>query len=220
MNKYKSYGKGWHNDSYKHSLAAKGIKTSFAGWKGESYSHADIQPMVGKQRYVIKQVGDKFAIVDNDIGEFLIGFTFETNEQAEDFINENLKKKSMAGKVISPWVGNIEKETLDNNNFRKVIATGKKEQLVLMSLKPGEDIGDEVHPDTDQFIRVEEGTGKAVFNEKESHKLNNKDATVITAGTFHNIINTSKKKPLKLYTVYAPPHHKPGIIQKNKPGKD
>ena len=120
----------------------------------------------------------------------------------------------------NPWVGSLEKETLANDNFRKVVHTGLHEQLVFMSLKPGEAIGDEVHPSTDQFIRVESGKGKVVFNEKESHKLDNGDATIITAGNWHNIINTSKNKPLKLYTVYAPPHHKPGTIQKNKPMED
>jgi mannose-6-phosphate isomerase-like protein (cupin superfamily) len=127
--------------------------------------------------------------------------------------------RSMAFKNIhriNPWVGNIEKETLDNENFRKVIHTGDHEQLVFMSLKPKEDIGDEVHPETDQFIRVESGKGKIIFNEEETRKLNSGDATIITAGNYHNIINTSDKKPLKLYTVYAPPKHKPGIIQKNK----
>jgi mannose-6-phosphate isomerase-like protein (cupin superfamily) len=119
-----------------------------------------------------------------------------------------------------PWVGDIEKETLDNENFRKVVHTGDHEQLVFMKLKPSEDIGDEVHPHTDQFIRVEEGKGKVIFNEKNAHPLNNGDATVITAGTWHNIINASDKKPLKLYTVYAPPHHKPGTIQKDKPTGD
>jgi mannose-6-phosphate isomerase-like protein (cupin superfamily) len=119
-----------------------------------------------------------------------------------------------------PWVGNIEKGTLNNKDFRHVIHTGEHEQLVFMSLKPGEDIGDEVHPHTDQFIRVESGTGKVIFNEKETHPLNNGDATVITAGNYHNIINTSKKKPLKLYTVYAPPHHPANRINKNKPIKE
>ena len=131
------------------------------------------------------------------------------------------KKGPGVGKLRkNPWVGNIENKTLRNKNFRKVIHTGRHEQLVLMSLKPREDIGDEVHPHTDQFIRIERGKGKVIFNEKETHRLKSGSATVITAGTYHNIINTSKDKPMKIYTVYAPPHHPPHRINKNKPKGD
>lgn len=121
---------------------------------------------------------------------------------------------------VIPWIGNIESKTLKNNDYRRVIETGQNEQLVLMSLKPGEAIGDEIHPHTDQFIRVEKGRGKAVFNENKKYPIKDGSAMVITAGTYHNIINTSKKKPLKLYTVYSPPHHPPKTLQRNKPLHD
>jgi mannose-6-phosphate isomerase-like protein (cupin superfamily) len=103
------------------------------------------------------------------------------------------------------YVINIEKASLENENFRKVLYTAKNCQLVVMSLKPGEDIGMEVHQ-LDQFIRVESGTGKTVLNGKE-HELQDGYAVIVPAGTEHNIINTSSEKEMKLYTVYAPPNH-------------
>lgn len=114
------------------------------------------------------------------------------------------------------FVGNIETLTLKNNNFRKVITTNKKSQLVLMSLKPEENIGMEVHKTVDQFIRIEEGKGIAILN---GRKFSLKDgfAVVIPAGTEHDIINTSKTNKMKLYTIYSPPEHPEGTILKNKP---
>ena len=114
------------------------------------------------------------------------------------------------------FVGNIETLTLKNNNFRKVIFTAKHMQLVLMTLKKGEDIGMETHKNVDQFIRVEKGVGVAILNGKK-YKLEDGSAVVIPAGVEHNIVNTSKVNPLKLYTIYTPPEHEDGIIQKNKP---
>lgn len=113
------------------------------------------------------------------------------------------------------FVDNIEKLTLENNYFRKVLFTGPNSQLVVMSLKPGEDIGEEVHSNIDQFIRVEKGEGKAVLNGKET-KIKDDWAVVVPAGAKHNIINTSKTEKLKLYTVYSPPEHKDGTIHKTK----
>lgn len=110
---------------------------------------------------------------------------------------------------------NIERETLNNDNYRKVLYTTGQEQLVLMSLKPNEEIGEEVHEDTTQFIRIESGTGKSVLNGKESD-LEDGDCVVVPAGTKHNIINTSDVEPLKLYTIYAPPHHPKDTIEGNK----
>lgn len=113
------------------------------------------------------------------------------------------------------FVDNIEKLTLENDFFRKVLFTCSNSQLVVMSLKPGEDIGEEVHENIDQFLRIEKGEGKAVLNGKETIIKDNW-AIVVPAGTRHNIINTSKTESLKLYTVYTPPEHKPGTIHKTK----
>lgn len=110
----------------------------------------------------------------------------------------------------------IEKETEKNTNFRKVIFTGKHLQLVLMSLKGGEEIGNEVHPNVDQFFRVEVGEAKFVLNDKDEHIVSAGDAAVIPAGTWHNVINNSKTEALKLYTVYTPPNHPDGTINKTK----
>jgi len=112
------------------------------------------------------------------------------------------------------YVVDIEDVTKENKNFRKVLYTAKNSQLVVMSLGPGEDIGEEVH-DLDQFIRIEKGKGKAVLDNVE-HKIEDDYAVVIPAGTRHNIINTSDDKELKLYTIYSPPEHRDGIIHKTK----
>jgi mannose-6-phosphate isomerase-like protein (cupin superfamily) len=112
------------------------------------------------------------------------------------------------------YVVNIEKASSENENFRKVLYTAKNSQLVVMSLKPGEDIGMEVHH-LDQFIRVESGTGKTVLNGKE-HDLSDGYAVVVPAGTEHNIINTLPDKEMKLYTVYSPPNHLDGTIHASK----
>jgi mannose-6-phosphate isomerase-like protein (cupin superfamily) len=109
----------------------------------------------------------------------------------------------------------IEKKTLENNYFREVLFTGPHSQLVVMSLKPGEDIGQETHPDTDQFIRVESGEGKAILDTQE-YTLADGSALVIPAGAEHNVINISSTEPLKLYTVYTPPEHPDGTMHKTK----
>lgn len=110
---------------------------------------------------------------------------------------------------------NIEKETINNNNFRKVLYTGKHSQLVLMSLAPREEIGMEVHQDNDQFFRFEQGQGKCIIDGNE-YKLENGTAVVVPAGAQHNIINTSDKEALKLYTIYSPAHHQDGIVRATK----
>jgi len=109
----------------------------------------------------------------------------------------------------------IEETTLENGNFRKVLYTSKHSQLVLMSLKPGEDIGMEVHEENDQFFRFEKGQGKCVIDGNE-YKLSNGVAVVVPAGAQHNIINTSNAADLKLYTIYSPAHHKDGIVRATK----
>lgn len=110
---------------------------------------------------------------------------------------------------------NIEKKTLSNEYFREVLFTGPHSQLVVMSLKPGEDIGMETHGDVDQFIRVEAGSGKAVLNGKE-HILEDGSAVVIPAGVEHNVVNTSGTEPLKLYSIYSPPEHPHGTVHRDK----
>lgn len=110
---------------------------------------------------------------------------------------------------------NIEKLTLANENFRKVLYTAKHVQLVLMSLPPGTEIGMEVHDVNDQFFRFERGQGKVVIDKAE-YAVRDGDAIVIPAGARHNIINTSATEALKVYTLYAPPHHKDGIVRATK----
>jgi mannose-6-phosphate isomerase-like protein (cupin superfamily) len=110
---------------------------------------------------------------------------------------------------------NIEKDTLANENFRKVLYSGKHMQLVLMSLKVGEDIGEEIHADNDQFFRFEAGTGKCIIDGNE-YNVKEGDVIIVPAGAKHNIINTDDSVELKMYTIYAPPHHKDGIVCSTK----
>lgn len=117
------------------------------------------------------------------------------------------------------YVTNIERKSLENDFFREVLFTATNVQLVVMSLRPAEEIGLETHDDVDQFIRVEAGTGKALLNGQE-HDLQDGSAVVIPAGTEHNIINTSREEPLKLYTLYSPPEHPDGTLHKDKAEAD
>ena len=117
---------------------------------------------------------------------------------------------------MTEYIGPIEKLTLANTYFRQVLFTGKHAQLVVMCLKPGEAIGDEVHPNVDQFFRIEQGEARFVFDEKRERSARDGDAVVVPAGTFHNVINTSKTAPLKLYTLYSPPNHPDGTVHKTK----
>jgi mannose-6-phosphate isomerase-like protein (cupin superfamily) len=109
----------------------------------------------------------------------------------------------------------IEKETLGNNDFRHVLYTGKHSQLVLMNLKPGEEIGEEVHKTIDQFFRFEKGTG-IVSIDGVKNKVSDGDAVIVPAGAKHNVTNTSKTADLKLYTIYSPPEHIDGTVRKTK----
>jgi mannose-6-phosphate isomerase-like protein (cupin superfamily) len=110
---------------------------------------------------------------------------------------------------------NIEKDTLENENFRKVLYTSKHSQLVLMSLAPNEDIGMEVHEDNDQFFRIEKGQGKCIIDGNE-YKLEDGSAVVVPAGSEHNVVNTSATERLSLYTIYSPAHHKDGVLHATK----
>jgi mannose-6-phosphate isomerase-like protein (cupin superfamily) len=114
---------------------------------------------------------------------------------------------------LKGFVTDIENDTVTNKNFRKVLYTGEHSQLVLMSLKPKEDIGEEVH-DVDQFFRIDEGSGKVIINGKEQ-KISDGFAIVIPAGAKHNVVNDGKKD-LKLYSLYSPPHHKDKVIHRTK----
>ena|SRR3989338_5253138 len=112
------------------------------------------------------------------------------------------------------FVANIETLSLENEYFRKVLYTAKNSQLVVMSLKPGEDIGEEVHQ-LDQFIRCESGEGKALLNDVENI-IRDGFVVLVPAGVKHNIINTSLDKSLKLYTLYSPPNHRDGVFHQTK----
>lgn len=109
----------------------------------------------------------------------------------------------------------IEKETVENDDFRRVLYTAKNMQLVLMSLKPTEEIGEEVHDDVDQFIRCDAGEGVAILNGVE-HVLRNGIAVIVPAGVRHNVKNVSPTEALKLYTIYTPPEHKDGTVHPTK----
>lgn len=113
------------------------------------------------------------------------------------------------------YVSNIEKETLENDNFRKVLYTSKYSQLVLMNLAPNEEIGMEVHPDNDQFFRFEKGQGKCIIDGNE-YEIKDGTAVVVPAGAQHNVINVSVTENLRLYTIYSPAHHKDGIVRATK----
>jgi len=113
------------------------------------------------------------------------------------------------------YVTNIEKMTTENTDYRRVLYTAKNTQLVVMNIQPGDEIGNEVH-ELDQFIRVEEGRGKAILNNGENeYELEDDFAIIIPAGSWHNIINTGDRE-LKLYTLYSPPEHKDGTVHKTK----
>jgi mannose-6-phosphate isomerase-like protein (cupin superfamily) len=113
------------------------------------------------------------------------------------------------------YKGDIEEETLKNSYFRQVLFTGKHSQLVVMSLKPNEEIGEEVHESVDQFFRFEKGIGKVVINDTV-YEVADGDAVIVPAGSKHNIINTSNDSDLKLYTIYSPPNHPEGTVHKTK----
>jgi len=124
-----------------------------------------------------------------------------------------------------PFYANLEEITIKNEAYRNVQFTDPqgKLQLVLMSLQPGQEIGREVHRDNTQFFRIEAGHGMAMLQEKSGnvkYPLENGTSVIVPAGTYHNIINTSKTEKLKLYTIYAPAHHPPGTFQQTKPLDD
>src|SRR5215813_1878957 len=125
-----------------------------------------------------------------------------------------MQMQAEGGAAAKGFVADIENLTDANSNFRRVLYTGKNLQLVLMTLKPGEEIGEEVHADSDQFFRVEEGNGEVRIN-GEPTKIKNGDAVLVPAGAHHNVINTGGE-PLRLYTLYAPPQHRDGTVHMTK----
>ncbi|MEJ7622640.1 MAG: cupin domain-containing protein [Pyrinomonadaceae bacterium] len=116
---------------------------------------------------------------------------------------------------MTGYISDIERKTLENSNFREVLFTGPHSQLVVMSIEPGDEIGLETHDGIDQFIRVEAGQGRPILNGEE-HDLADGSAVVIPSGTEHNIVNVSESESLKLYSVYSPPEHPDGTINKDK----
>jgi mannose-6-phosphate isomerase-like protein (cupin superfamily) len=122
---------------------------------------------------------------------------------------------------MTGFYGNIEQMAVENDNFRQVIFTGKHAQLVLMSLLPGEEIGNEVHQNVDQFFRIEEGEAKFVLNNgREVHMAGAGEAVLVPAGTHHNVVNDSTTEAVKLYTIYSPPNHPPKTIHATKAEAD
>jgi len=120
---------------------------------------------------------------------------------------------------MTGFTDNIERLTLENTYFRKVIHTAPHSQLVLMNLKPGEEIGSEIHSELDQFFRFEQGHGQVVIDGEERN-VEDGDAAIVPAGAEHNVINTSETEDLKLYTVYSPPQHPDGTIHETKAEAD
>lgn len=125
---------------------------------------------------------------------------------------------------MDKWLANIEKATLENDNFRTVVFTGKHTQLTLMNLKPGEDIGWESHGNLDQFLRVEQGQGRLDLSQtedtlEESHPVSDDWAFIVPAGTWHNVVNTGNTN-LKLYSLYSPPDHPAGTVHATKAEAD
>lgn len=116
---------------------------------------------------------------------------------------------------LKGYVVEIEKETKKNTDFRRVLYTGKYSQLVLMSIKPGEEIGEETHDDVDQFFRFEAGEGKVIIDGAEHH-VKDGNGVIVPAGARHNVVNTSKLLDLRLYTIYSPPEHQDGVIRHTK----
>ncbi|MGH8814561.1 MAG: cupin domain-containing protein [Advenella sp.] len=112
------------------------------------------------------------------------------------------------------FVDDIEELTVNNDLYRKVLYTGKNLQLVLMTLQPGEEIGEEVHEGHDQFFRIEQGKGKVVID-GQTHAIEDDDAVIVPAGARHNVIN-SGDQPLRLYTIYGPPEHRDGVVHATK----
>jgi mannose-6-phosphate isomerase-like protein (cupin superfamily) len=127
-------------------------------------------------------------------------------------------EETKEGRMLG-WVGDVERETLDNETFRRVLFTGEHTQLTVMRLGPGEDIGLEVHPHLDQFLRIEQGQGRAELGRteeiEETYDVEDDWAIIVPAGTWHNVVNTGSGE-LKLYSIYSPPEHPDGTVHRTK----
>ena len=121
----------------------------------------------------------------------------------------------MCVRNMNGYVTLLERETRKNADFRHVLYTGKHSQLVLMSLKPGEEIGEETHVDVDQFFRFESGVGKVIIDGVE-HRVKDGNGVIVPAGARHNVVNTSKRANLRLYTIYSPPEHQDRVVRHTK----
>ncbi len=116
------------------------------------------------------------------------------------------------------YVDNIEEATTSNEDFRRVLYTGKNLQLVLMTLQPGDEIGEEVHEDRDQFFRIEDGRG-TIYIDGVANQVEDDFAVIVPAGARHNVVN-SGDRPLRLYTIYGPPEHRDGVVHRDKAQAD
>jgi mannose-6-phosphate isomerase-like protein (cupin superfamily) len=135
-----------------------------------------------------------------------------------DAVRQVAAKRTAKKPAMKGFVADIEELTEENSDFRRVLYTGKHLQLVLMAIQPGEEIGEETHTDRDQFFRVEKGKGEAWIDGHRS-KIKSDDAIIVPAGARHNIVNTGEK-PLRLYTIYAPPEHRDSIVRATKADAD
>ena len=135
--------------------------------------------------------------------------------QKSFILNGSSNEISEGDKNMKGYTVSLEKETRRNSDFRRVLYTGKHSQLVLMSIKPGEEIGEETHEDVDQFFRFEGGEGKVIIDGVE-HRIKDGDGVIVPAGAKHNVVNTSKRANLKLYTIYSPPEHQDGVVRHTK----
>ena len=135
-----------------------------------------------------------------------------------EIVRQAAATRKSKSKAMKGFVADIEELTEENSDFRRVLYTGKNLQLVLMAIQPGEEIGEETHADRDQFFRVEKGKGE-VWIDGHRSKIKSDDAIVVPAGARHNIVNTGDK-PLRLYTLYAPPEHRDGTLQATKADAD
>ena len=131
-----------------------------------------------------------------------------------DVLRQSATRSTAKKPAKRGFVADIEELTEENSYFRRVIYTGKNLQLVLMAIQPGEEIGEETHGDRDQFFRIEKGKGE-VWIDGHRSKIKGDDAIVVPAGARHNVVNTGDK-PLRLYTIYAPPEHRDGIVRATK----
>lgn len=150
--------------------------------------------------------------------QFGYPFGWRYDETPDDLLPDDATRQRDYGN--QPFVVNIEEETKGNNTFRTALWTGKHLQVTLMSIPVGEDIGLEVHPDVDQFLRIEEGQGFVQMGPTQNNleferNVDDNDAIMVPAGTWHNVTNTGNK-PLKLYSIYAPPNHPFGTVHETK----